>query len=76
MTKTEFLEELATILNEEPESINPETEVDSLAGWDSTGLLGLIALLDGDLGVSIDVDKLRECKTIQDLIGLAGDKLE
>jgi acyl carrier protein len=76
MTKPEFLEELATILNEDEEDVKLETELESLTGWDSVGLLGVIAMLDGDLGVAIDVDKLRECNTVQDLVNLAGDKLD
>jgi len=76
MTKAEFLEELAVILNEDIDDIKPETELESLTGWDSVGLLGVIALLDGDLGVTIDVDSLRECSTVQDLAALAGDKLD
>ena len=76
MTKPEFLEELAATLNEDVDDVTPETELESLTGWDSVGLLGVIALLDGDLGVTIDVDKLRECNTVQDLINLAGDKLD
>jgi len=76
MTKAEFIEELAIILNEDPENVKPETEVESLAGWDSTGLLGVIALLDGDLGVSVDVDGLRDCRTVGDLVDLASVKLD
>ena len=76
MTKPEFLEELSAILNEDIDDVTPEAELESLTGWDSVGLLGVIAMLDGDLGVAIDVDKLRECSTVQDLITLAGDKLD
>lgn len=76
MTRTEFLEELALGLNEDPEDVTPEAELESLAGWDSTGMLGVIAMLDGDLGVTIDVDRLRSCRTVQDLMDLASDKLE
>ena len=76
MTKIEFLEELAIILNEDVESVKLETELELLTGWDSVGLLGVIALMDGDLGATVDVDKLRECNTVQDLVDLAGDKLD
>ena len=76
MTKEEFLEELAAALNEEPEGVSPGTEMASLDGWDSTGLLGVIALLDGELGVQVDVTRLRDCKTVQDLIDLTGETLE
>ncbi len=75
MTRQEFVEEVANVLNETPGSLNPGTEIESLEGWDSAGLLGLIAMLD-DLGVQIDVDRLRQCKTIGDLIEIAAPRLE
>lgn len=76
MTKTEFFEELELILNEDEGSMTPETMISDIPGWDSTGLLGVIALLDGDLGISADVAKLRDCTTISDLIAIVGDKLD
>ncbi|MCY2930927.1 MAG: acyl carrier protein [Planctomycetota bacterium] len=72
MTKQEFVEELATILNEDAAKLTPGAEL----GWDSTGLLGVISLLDGELEMQLDVDRLRECKTVQDLLTMVGDKLE
>ena len=76
MTKQEFIEELATILNTEPDEVQPSTELASLSGWDSTGLLGVIALLDAELGVEADVDRIRECKTVQNLVDTVADKLD
>lgn len=74
MTKQEFTEEVALVLNEASGSLSPNTEIESLDGWDSAGLLGIIALLD-DLGIQINVDRLRQCKTIGDLIDVAAAKL-
>lgn len=76
MTKTEFIEELALTLNEDEDSLSPDTELESLDGWDSTGMLGVIALLDGELGVEVDVDRLRACNKVSDLVAVAADKLE
>ena len=76
MTKEEFLEELATTLNEETENVKPETQVDSLEGWDSTGLLSVIAMFDGELGIQVDVERLRSCNSVQGLMDLAGGKIE
>ena len=75
MTKQEFLEELTAVLNEDPEKITPERKMESLEGWDSTGMLGVVSLLDGVLGAALDVDRLRECKTVRDIMGLVEDKL-
>ena len=76
MKKSEFLELLASILNEDPQAVKPETELESLGGWDSTGLLGVMATFDSEFGVVADVDPIRNCKTVQDLMNIVGDKLE
>jgi acyl carrier protein len=76
MTKQEFVRQLAEVLNENPAQVTPETVLEQLAGWDSTGMLGVMAMLDGELQVEIDVDRLRQCKTVQDLVALAGKKIQ
>lgn len=76
VTKEQLIKELAGVLNEDSAILNENTPLESLAGWDSTGLLGVIALLDGDLGVSLDVDRLRQCKTVGNLVELCAGKLE
>ncbi len=75
MTRSEFMVEIAGVLNEDPAAITPETALASLEGWDSTGLLGVIAVLDGSLQVQVDVEKLRGCQTMADLIHLVEDRL-
>ena len=75
MTKNEFLEELSFLLNESPDVLADDTELDSLEGWDSTCLLGVIALMDGELGIELDIDAFRECKTIGDMVKMASEKL-
>ncbi|GHT25307.1 hypothetical protein FACS189419_10150 [Planctomycetales bacterium] len=71
MTKQEFIQELEFVLNTKAGTLTETTELATLTGWDSTGLLGIIALLD-DMDVSVTVVQLRESKTIADLIRLAG----
>ncbi len=75
MTKAEFLEELEMILNEDANSLAPETVISQVQGWDSIGILGVIAFLDGELGVPVNVEAIRGCKTLCDIIALAGDKV-
>ena len=72
MTKQEFLQELEFVLNARAGTLNDAVELETLVGWDSTGLLGVIALLD-DLGVTVTVPQLRSCKTVADLIRQTGN---
>ncbi|MBT3279185.1 MAG: acyl carrier protein [Phycisphaerales bacterium] len=75
MNQAEFLEELEVVLDEDAGTLAPATLIADIEGWDSTGLLSVIALLDGDLGVHVNIDTLRACKTLADLIALLGDTI-
>ena len=75
MTKAEFVEKMAEVLEVSAEKLQPATELSQFEGWDSTAVINMIVLLD-EQGVEIDEEKLPECKTVQDVIDLAGDTLE
>jgi acyl carrier protein len=76
MTKAEFIQELAGVLMESPDNLKPDVELTSLETWDSTAVLGIIAILEGQVGVTVDVERIPECKTVQDVMNLAGDMLK
>jgi acyl carrier protein len=76
MTKAEFINELAGVLMESPDKLQPHVELQSLETWDSTAVLGIIAILEGQVGVTVDVERIPQCKTVQDVMDLAGDKLQ
>lgn len=75
MTKAEFIKELAEVLMVEAEELKPDTELGKFEAWDSTAVLNLIVLLD-EQGVSVDEEKIPDCKTVQDVMDLAGDTLK
>ncbi|MDR2641800.1 MAG: hypothetical protein LBC74_03285 [Planctomycetaceae bacterium] len=75
MTRQEFIQELEFVLNTEAGELTEDVELASLSGWDSTGMLGVIAVLD-DVGVAIPVTKIRESRIIADLIKLAGNAIQ
>ncbi len=70
MTETEFIEELEMVLNEEPGTVSGGSALADMSGYDSTGMLGVIALMD-EIGARVNVDELRKCAAIDDLVTLA-----
>lgn len=72
MTKKEYLEELEFVLEADSGELAEDSRLEHLSGWDSTGQLGLVALLD-EMGVQASVLQIRGCETVADLIRLAGD---
>jgi acyl carrier protein len=75
MNRSEFLKSLAELLQEDPATVTPETPMESIAAWDSMGMLTVIAFFDRDIGVQVDVDLLRKCGTLGDVMALAGGKI-
>ena len=75
MTRTEFIAEVAFILNEDPAQLTGNRLLASTQGFDSAGILGLIAFFDAQLGVKINVDALRNAKKVDDLAAFATGKI-
>lgn len=53
------------------EELAPEVELSRFEAWDSTAVLNLVVLLD-EQGVKVDEQKIPDCKTVQDVLDLAG----
>lgn len=75
MTKDEFIKELAGALEVDPSELRPEVELSKFEAWDSTAVLNLVVLLD-EQGVTVDEEKIPDCKTVQDVLDLTGDSLK
>ncbi|MCC7385317.1 MAG: hypothetical protein IT384_25940 [Deltaproteobacteria bacterium] len=75
MTQTDFINELAAVLSEPTDKLVPGAKLESFEGWDSTAVLGVIAILEGSVGVQVEPEQVAGCKRIQDLIDLAQGKL-
>ena len=55
------------------ESMIPECEFRALEKWDSLTLVELLAMLDKDYGVTVDVGQLDRCKTVSDIFNLVNE---
>ncbi len=74
MIAAQFMEDLASVLNEEASTLTPQTELAALKGWDSMGILGVMALLESARGEPTDLAIIQACRTCQDLIDLVEPK--
>lgn len=73
MTKAEFIKELADIVMVDASELKADTDLTQFEAWDSTAVLNIIVLLD-EHGITVDEEKIPDCKTIQDALDLAGIK--
>jgi acyl carrier protein len=75
MTKTQFYCLLDELLELDSGTIKGDELLSALPKWDSLALMGFIALIDQHFGLIIPAVRIAECKTVEDLTLLVGDRI-
>jgi acyl carrier protein len=70
MDRDVFLQKLAEVLKADPAAMTESTVVTPEA-WDSLELLSILGLIDSHLGATVSPEKLKTCRTVADIFGLA-----
>ena len=63
----EFISELAEALETEEENLSLNTKLSDL-NWDSLAIISAISIADKCFDVVISIEKLAECKSINDIV--------
>ncbi len=74
MKTGDFITAVAGVLETTPDKLQTSTELATFQCWDSTAVINLLVVYDEN-GIKVEEDKIRDCKTVQDLIDLAGGKI-
>ena len=69
MIKDDFLERMAEILDAEDE-ISLDMNLSELEEWDSLSIVSYVAMANANCGKKVDIKKVREAVTIQNLYDL------
>lgn len=72
MEREEFLFLLDDLLDLDQGTLTGEEVLSELEAWDSLAAVGFIALADEQFGVAISPAHMRQCKTVADLLTMAG----
>ncbi len=75
MTKADFLRALEDSLEIDEGTLDGAQVLEDLECWDSMSALIYMALADEQLHVAVTGDQIVSCKTVNDLLGIVGDKL-
>jgi acyl carrier protein len=70
MSTDEFLRDLESQFELDPNSLSVELRLEDLKAWDSMAAMGFIALADRLCSVQVTGDQLSGCQTVQDLLTL------
>jgi len=68
MSSTEALSWIADVFEEDIDSIDPETKREDIVGWDSMGVLALMAGLDNDFDILLSADEMQAMTKIKDIL--------
>ena len=55
--------------------VQPDTDTDT-SDWDSLDVITLLSLFKQELGMTVSVNDLEDCKSFNDILDLASDKYE
>lgn len=72
MNRSEFIKHIADILEIDPGNLTGSEVLEEIGNWDSLSIISYVAMVDAELNKIVSPEKLKEAKTIDDLISLAG----
>jgi acyl carrier protein len=75
MTKSEFYCIVDKIIEASPGTINGNELLGDLPGWDSLSVVAFISSFDKAFGAPPSAEALIACKSVTDLVALAGDRI-
>lgn len=71
MNRAEFIKQVSDILEIDPENLNGSEILEEIGNWDSLSIISFVAMVDAELNRIVSPEKLRQAKTIDDLVELA-----
>jgi acyl carrier protein len=70
MTRDEALAWLATLFDEPKGAINPDTVRENIAGWDSLGVLTLMAEMDEKFEIQLSENDIENMTTVGSILDI------
>ena len=75
MTKAVFLQKLESIIEADEGTVEGSSVLADLDGWDSLAVMSTLAMFDKQFGVKVPATTIYQCRTVDDLAALAGDRV-
>jgi acyl carrier protein len=70
MTPEEAIKWIAELFEEPADRLKPETKKADIPGWDSLGILNLMAGLDSDFNILLSEDEIVKLHNVGDILNL------
>ncbi|MFV1872004.1 MAG: acyl carrier protein [Oleiphilus sp.] len=70
ITPADALEMIADALNEDADDVKEGGDLEALDGWDSMGVLMLMAEFDERFGLTLEEEEIKSLKNVDDILAL------
>lgn len=70
MNDAAFLNLLSEVLELAPGTLSGDTVLESIEGWSSLSVIGVMAAVDETYGVKLEPAAIVRCKTVDDLLAM------
>ncbi|MBI5698805.1 acyl carrier protein [Candidatus Saganbacteria bacterium] len=74
MTKEELMGRIKELMQRD-DTLSQEMILQEIPEWDSLTVMSMVAAYNKLFGIKLTARAVMDCKTVADLIGLAGDKV-
>ena len=74
MTKAAFLQQLEQDLEITSVKLKADTQIQDIPEWDSLASMTTLAIIDEHFGLDIDISKMNNLETINDLFLIIGEE--
>lgn len=71
MEKEEIIDGIKDLLDTEAD-LNEKTVLDDIEEWDSLAAISVLAFFKQKMGLKIEAQALKDCRTVGDILKLAG----
>lgn len=75
MNRSEMIGYLEELLEKPKGTLSGDESLATIPSWDSVAVVGFIALIDEKLGFRVAGKQITDCKTVNDLVALLGDRI-
>jgi acyl carrier protein len=74
MTNEELIRWLAAVFEEPPANLTAKTQREQIAGWDSLGMLTLMAELDEQFGIQLTEKDIESLNSVADVLAIINSR--
>lgn len=75
MTRNELLRQIEELVEVPTDTLAGTEPLRGIGGWTSLAVVGFIAMIDEQFGMTLSAEKINAARIVNDLVALVGDRV-